>query len=407
MRPRHFLLFTVILFSGFQAASAQDFLDNLGDHLKFNAANGAIAGKLSGLVDFDQYYVQQPAPGLIYSSNSFLTNPHITLNLDVQMGKQFYLFVQGSGGRGFDPGSYKGGQVRLDQYALRYTPRTDDSFNVQVGQFSTIVGNWTSRHDSWSNPFINAPVPYENLGGIYDSQAGTNGLQLNSWINSDKRQQIPIVWGPSYATGLSLFGSLGTFDYAFEVKNAALSSRPESWSGVSTGFDNPTYSARLGYRPSEEWNLGVSSSYGTYLESEAESTFVPGHDFSDYGQITIAQDASYAWHHIQLWAECYESRYQVPTVGNLDTVAYYIEAKYKFTPQFFAAVRWNQQYYNSIPDGFGGTTKWGGDLSRIDIAGTYRFSPHIQAKLQYSFTDEDASTRRHNNLVAGQLTVRF
>jgi predicted porin len=121
----------------------------------------------------------------------------------------------------------------------------------------------------------------------------------------------------------------------------------------------------------------------------------------------VAQDVSFAWHHLQIWAECYETRFQIPTVGNADTLAYYVEAKYKFTPNFSAALRWNQQLFNTVPDGMGGMPSWGSDIKRIDAAFTYRFSPHLQAKLQYSFIDQDDPVFTHQSLVAAQITLRF
>jgi predicted porin len=163
----------------------------------------------------------------------------------------------------------------------------------------------------------------------------------------------------------------------------------------------------LGWRPDEAWNFGVSSSVGTYLIPGASGTEQAGNGFDDYRQITVAQDASFAWHHWQFWAECFETRFEIPLVGDADTVAYYIEAKYKFTPAFSAAVRWNQQFFNSIPDGAGGHAAWGSDLGRVDVAMTYRFTPHTQAKLQYSFLNQDDPSREEQSLVAAQFTVKF
>ena len=71
-----------------------------------------------------------------------------------------------------------------------------------------------------------------------------------------------------------------------------------------------------------------------------------GTSFGDYRQFLLGQDISFALHHLQLWAEFYEVRFQVPRIGDVDTFAYYLEAKYKFTPQFFAALRWNQQLFS-------------------------------------------------------------
>ena len=389
------------------AGAEDDFFDSLDDHLKFSAFNGNVTGRISGLLDVEEYYVKQPAPGLVYEEYSFLFNPRLTLNLDVQIGPQLYLFAQARADRGFDPSSQSDGQVGADQYALRYTPWEDGRFNLQVGKFPTVVGNWSHRDDSWENPFITPPLPYENQAGISDIAAARSGTTLNNWTMAEETMLLPIIWEGNYTSGASVFGSIGKFDYAAEIKNAALSSRPDSWSVTTVGFGNPTYSGRLGWRPDEAWNLGVSSSFGSYLKPVAADTLAPGEGLDDYNEITIAQDASFAWHHWQLWAECYETRFQVPTVGNADTLAYYIEAKYKFTPEFFAALRWNQQLFNTIPDGMGGNTAWGSDIGRIDAALTYRFSPHIQAKIQYSFIDQDVPLWERQSFVAAQFTVRF
>lgn len=407
LRQKGISVFIVLAFLFIaRVAPAQDFLDAVDDHMKFSAFNGYVTGRMSGLLDIEEYYVQQPAPGLIFENNSFLFNPRLTLNLDVQIGPQLYLFSQGRADRGFDPGE-ENTQVRMDQYALRYTPWTDGRVNLQIGKFATVVGNWSHRDDSWDNPFITPPLPYENLTSVWDIAAATNGATLNSWTTTSKALRLPIIWDASYASGASIFGSIGKFDYAAEIKNAAIASRPDSWDLTEVGFDNPTYSGRLGFRPNEAWNLGVSSSVGSYLLPGAYESTPPNTGLNDYREITIAQDASFAWHHLQLWAECYETRFQVPTVGNADTLAYYIEAKYKFTPEFSAALRWNQQFFNTIPSGFGGNTTWGSNIDRIDAAVTYRFSPHMQAKIQYSYIDQDSPVRTSQNFVAGQFTIRF
>jgi predicted porin len=132
-----------------------------------------------------------------------------------------------------------------------------------------------------------------------------------------------------------------------------------------------------------------------------------GRDIGDYREFVLGQDVSFAWHHLQLWAEFYEARFEVPRVGDADTFAYYLEAKYKFTPQLFGAFRWNQQLFGNVSDGTGGQLHWGQDLGRIDVAAGYRFTSHTQLKLQYSFQQETSGPRDDNHLIAAQLTVRF
>jgi len=389
------------------AFDVDDFLDRLDTALSISAFHDNLRVRLSGTLDLEIYNFEQPAPGLIDSSIDTLFNPRLTLFLDAQIGSQIYFFAQSRLDRGFDPSDH-GAQVRLDEYALRVTPWQDGRFTIQIGKFATVVGNWVPRHLSWDNPFINGPLVYENVTAIQDKYAAFSPLAfIYSPYYYGKYAFNPVIWGPSYASGISVSGQLGKFDYAVEMKNASLSSRPESWYVTENGFENPTFSSRVGFRPNEAWNFGFSASEGPYFRREAESTLPPGRDIDDYREFVLGQDVSFAWRHLQVWAEFYEARFEVPRVGNADTFAYYVEAKYKFTPQLFGAIRWNQQLFSTINDGYGHNVRWSPDLGRIDIAAAYRFTPHTQLKLQYDFQHETTGPGDDNHLFAAQFTIRF
>jgi hypothetical protein len=389
------------------AFDLDDFFDRLDNALTIAAFEGNLRLRLSGTIDVEMYHFQQPAPGLINSEIDNLFNPRLTLFLDAQLGHQIYFFAQSRLDRGFDP-SDEGAQVRLDEYALRFTPWDDGRFNLQVGKFATVVGNWVPRHLSWENPFINAPLIYENVTPIQDKSAPLSPLNfVYGPYYYEKYAFNPVIWGPSYASGISISGRLGQFDYAAEMKNASLSSRPQSWNVTEVGFEHSTFSGRAGFRPNQAWNFGLSTSEGAYFRPEAERTLPPNRDIGDYREFVLGQDVSFAWHHLQLWAEFYEARFQVPRVGDADTFAYYFEAKYKITPQLFGALRWNQQFFGNVSEGTGGQGRWTPDIWRIDVAAAYRFTSHIQLKVQYSFQQETTSPHDDNHLVATQLTVRF
>jgi hypothetical protein len=389
------------------AFDVDDLFDRLDTALTISAFQDNLRARLSGTLDLEIYHFDQPAPGLINSSIDTLFNPRLTLFLDTQVGSQIYFFAQSRLDRGFDPSNH-GAQIRLDEYALRITPWEDGRLTVQIGKFATVVGNWVPRHLSWDNPFINAPLIYENVTSIQDKSAPFSPLYfIYGLYYYEKYAFNPVIWGPSYASGISVSGRLGRFDYAVEMKNASLSSRPESWNVTENGFEHPTFNGRLGFRPNEAWNLGLSASEGPYFRPEAESTLPPGRDIGDYREFVVGQDVSFAWRHLQLWAEFYEARFEVPRVGDADTFAYYVEAKYKFTPQLFGALRWNQQLFSNVNNGAGGSVRWSQDLGKIDIAAGYRFTPHTQLKLQYSFQQETTGPRDDNHMLAAQFTVRF
>jgi len=396
--------------------AADEFFDRVESALSVSAADARVRFHLSGLLDLEGYEFQRPAPMLLQARGDSLLEPRLTVFLDGQIGPGLYVFAQARADRGFDP-AQESVRPRLDEYALRWTPWKDGRLRLQAGKFATIVGNWAVRHGSWVNPFITAPLPYEYLTGLWDNEAVRSAPTLLQWAHVrpglpaaltavEKRLRIPLLWGPSYTIGAAAFGEVRRVQYAFEVKHAALSSRPTVWSNWDEFHDHPTVNGRLGYRPSAMWDFGVSASAGTYLHPVATRSLAPRHGRADYKQVMFGQDVSFAWRHLQLWSEVYVARFEVPMVADAKTVAYYVEAKYKLTPQFSAALRWNEQLFATIPERLRATA-WGHDVWRIDVAPAYRFTPHTQLKLQYSLQHGDSGSRDFTRMAAAQATVRF
>lgn len=206
---------------------------------------------------------------------------------------------------------------------------------------------------------------------------------------------------------MSVFGRIEEFDYAFQVTNTGLSSRPATWDAGQTDFSGPTWTGRLGYRPNAAWNLGVSGSVGAYIVGDPRNQLPKGTSRVDYPQQTLGFDAAYAHHHLEVWGELILSRFEVPRAGDADTLAYFIEAKYKFTESLFAALRWNQQFFNRVSDGLGDDGVWDRGLSRVDVGLGWRFNRWVQAKIQYSFGKESGPDHNGWNLLASMLTFRF
>lgn len=70
-------------------------------------------------------------------------------------------------------------------------------------------------------------------------------------------------------------------------------------------------------------------------------------------------------------------------------------------------MRWNQQLFDTVPDGTGGAQHWDRNISRVDTALGYRFTRHLQGKLQYSYSHENGPIQQGEQLLAAQLTVKF
>ena len=392
-----------LLAATLRAVCAEDLLDRVDQALTISVFHDQVRARVSGTLDLEFYHYPQPPPGLIRAEGHDLFTPRLSVFLDAQVGPNVYLFAQSRLDTGFDPTDL-GAQLRLDEFALRITPWRDGRFNLQIGKFSTVVGGWVERHLSWDNPFVNAPLPYETASLVSDLELPVTGQSFRKVPGFDKYEFLPILWGPVYATGLSVAGRVGMFEYAAELKDATVSSRPESWEDFQ--FDHPAIDLRVGWRPNEAWRFGFSAAEGSYLSSEARPLLNEG-DFGDYRQYLLGQDISYARGHFQIWAEAFESRFEVPRLGDADIFAYYVEAKYKITPQLFGALRWNQEVFSSGRDPAGQPVARAHDVWRVDAAVGYRFTAHSQVKLQYSVARGDFTSNHLQGTFAAQFTVRF
>ena len=412
------LLFGVMAAALPAAVRVDELFDRAGEALTFADAGGTYRARISGAVELEAFFPSEPVSDLVFSDRDAFLNPRLTVFLDAQLGPRWYLFAQARVDRRFDPADTGDLRPRLDELALRFTPWADGRFNLQVGQFATVLGQWARRHTAWENPFITAPLPYDNLTAIWDRAAATSSATLLSWahvepvsdaagVHADKKLRLPIVWGPSYTTGVAVSGASGHFEYALELKNATPSSRPKVWNDHGDLWEHPTVTARVGWSPSPTWSFGLSTSSGTYLLPLARDSLPPGAHLGDYRQLLLAQDVSFAWRHWQIWGEIHAARFEVPRVGDADTLAYFVEAKYKFTPQWSAALRWNQQTFDQIEAMDGRQVRWGREVWRVDFGPTYRFTPHIQLKVQLSLRHENPAATRYTHSVATQLTARF
>lgn len=387
----------------------QSWLDRLDERLSYQTPGGWVRADLSGLVDFEGYTVDQLPPGLVFSDREYLIAPRMSLFLDSRFGSKLYSLVQMRFDRGFDPNSKPRGDERLDEYFMRFTPWEDGRVYLQAGKFATVFGNWVSRHDSWNNPFVNAPLAYENVLSITDQAGppGPGGFLSRKAKADDKAKWLPILWGPSYAAGALIGGSYRELDYAFEFKNASVSSRPVAWDPVQYGWEDPTWSGRLGWRPNATWNLGMSGSYGGYLLPSADPTLPPGMGREDYQQTTFGFDAHFARHRWLVWSEVIGARFDVPNVGHADTLSYYVEAKYKFDAMWFGSLRWNQQFFGEVTNPAGVGERWDHDMWRAEAAVGLRFTRHWQAKVQYSYGHQNGPLQQGEQMFAGQVTLKF
>ena len=381
-------------------------MNQVKDALTYQSDDGLFYAHLSGQTELTEYYLDGQPFGLLYSnpSNHYLFAPRQTLNLDAAYGDRLTFFAKFRWDDGFDP-NYQDNDVRVDEIYTRAVLVTGQ-LDFQVGKFATVFGSYVSRHDSWDNPFITAPLPYDQVTSVLDGFVMPDAASFASLRNAPDNLNtwVPVIWGPSYTPSAAFFGTWGSWDLAAQASTQALSSRPETWNEMQ--FSRPTFTTRLGWRPDAMWALGISGSVGPYLNPEAESSLPAGTNLRDFDQIVFGADAAWSWHAWQVSGEFIFNRFQVPIAGNADVFSWYVETKYQITPHLFAAARWNQQVYNQI-NTTTGPQNWDNDEMRLDLGLGYKWSANILTKLQYSWQHQQASFQNGQQLIGMQLVLRF
>ena len=399
------------------AASAGDPLDDLADSVReataFQTPDGDFSFDLDLYLTMDTFVMSQPPPGIIENSGTYLANPRLSMLGQVDLYDWITMFALGRADRGFDP-TDESAQARPDEYYIQLDP-FDGVFRFTAGKFGTSYGQWSRRYFEWDNPMTTAPLAYEWITTVGDgNDAPTVAPSRNRFLArknqaADREKWMPAIWGPSYTSGFRLDGTAAIFDWAFEIKNNSLSSRPSEWDLWDHGLygQGLTYTGRFGVRPATDWNIGFSGSSGAYLLPNSRG--VPaGTAWYDYSQTMAGADVAWAHGHLEVWSEVNWSSWEVPgQVGTVALVSYFVESKWKFSPGWWLAGRWNQQLYDDITDSAGNQVAWDNDVWRIEACVGWQIDRTVTLKAQYSFADQSGPVDQGQDLFDLQLVIGF
>jgi len=322
---------------------------------------------------------------------------------------------------------------------------------VQAGIFATPFGNFMKRHDSWQNPLIRRPMPYDHRTSIqanfmdglaFDDFAPTRAGFV-SWRDrkeSDFRGE-PIIWQEVYAGGAMVFGAFGDSDadgdgaveYAFAVMNSNLGSTAYTWAEWPVRHEAWTFHGRVGYRPTFGTQVGVSYAWGAWLPPDAER-FLGTREYTDFKQWTFGVDFEWTSGHLDVYAEAMYSQWHNPigrpgiaTTGvfgaNVGSATGYLEAKYTLAcidPSWFVATRlgyvWNthmavERTPSSNPmypnKTVANRRKWDRDQVRWEWGTGYFLGPELLVKAAYEWNHTVTHNDPNDNAFLLQLVVRF
>lgn len=397
---------------------ADRLLEDLSNALFWETENGQVAIQLGGQAEWVGFASDEKGnpPGFFFPEKSEKSGyaPRLEINADLFIGEYFTAFAKIRWDHGVHPGSAQlygdHTEVRLDE-AYAKLRLGDTGASVRIGQFTPQIGGFLARLSSWDNSLINYPLLYENVTSITDNQfpANDDSFARRADLPDLKAVWIPVIWAPLYNRGISVDGTRGSYSYSLNFLNSNISSRPEVWNDNT--WSAPTVTGRLGYRPSPNWDIGLSLATGSYLREplSAGPPLPSSTRRSDYQQQTAGIDISYISHRWQVWAEAWYSEYEIPNFLESPKVySYFIEGRYDFSTKSWVSLRWNHELYNTLTDtSTGRDYEWDNPIYRIDLGYGIRWSRHLQTKFQYSYQHQDANFQNAEHFGAIECIIKL
>lgn len=304
----------------------------------------------------------------------------------------------------------------VDGAYVLLTPSPQRDLHLMAGKIPWPIGTWAPRTYSNKNPLVGSPLMYQYHSTLLWYELPADADQLLSIAGSGQygvgyaspggARGMAVVDDSYWDVGAVVTGSARPFEFAA----GAVSGVP-GW-GTTSVDDNSGKSVlgRLGLAPVPMLRLGVSGSYGPYLQESLDPMLPAGKTANDYHQILVMADAAIEFGHVSLIAEAFRNTWENPTLGDLDVEGGYVEAKVTLAAGFHAAGRIDALRFSDIVDSGGSARSWDRDVDRIEAGLGYRFDRNVLGKLVWqsdTWRSHGSSPSVSHDLVAGQLTVAF
>lgn len=301
---------------------------------------------------------------------------------------------------------------------LSWAPNAERDLQVVAGKIPWFIGTYGPRTYSDKKPLIGTPLMYQYRSTLRSDRIPPNADALLAAAGTGQYGPVydasgrgykgmPVLYDACWSMGAMVVGSASGFEYSGGVTQGP----PSAPAAGPDGNSAKNLLGRLGWSPHPALRVGVSGSYGGYMNRSFESQIPPDQDVNDYRQRIVMADLQITGARAELIAEAFANRWNTPTVGNLDNWGGYVEGKYGFDFGGWLAGRYEWMNFDEIADSGGTLHTWDANIFRYEVGGGYRFTKAVQAKFVYQHNqmDEDRVTRvpPEADVLAGQVIVSW
>jgi hypothetical protein len=279
----------------------------------------------------------------------------------------------------------------------------EQQLNVHLGLIPNTVGIWGPRTYADKNPFIGIPLMH-NYHSTFDFKSINNDVTnfvAGKGLGYDFGG-LPILYDFCWNAGIEFFGSYGIVDWSVAAITGS-----ETHPTRSQEKALPQITSRLIFILLPEFSFSFSGYWGPYLSKEHVKNLVniskSENDFINKG---FGLGLVYSKGYFELFSETFWASWDHPYFNELSAWSSYIDLKYKFAIQWYAATRFelmrfsklNYENYND---------SWDYPLNRYTFVLGYHWDRNVVFKLDTQFTDNLGNNGFDDNIIAFQVSTSF
>jgi len=312
---------------------------------------------------------------------------------------------------------------RVIPYALyaRVRPWRTRAFDVQVGRIPPVFGAFARRSYGTDNPLIGYPLAYQYLTSMRPDAIPATAddlllMRARGWrvtypVGSPQPGPgVPLITAYRWDTGVEAHATAGMFDLSGAVTSGTLSN-PR----VTDDNRGKQFSGRVAITPAVGLIVGVSGARGAFLTRALADAYAAPDDHK-YPQDAIGIDAEYSRGYFIVRGEAIRSRWHLPSIaspvigGPLRTSSAFAEARYRFTPRYFAGARVDALRFSEVTGHrlFNGQpTPWDAPVKRIEAGGGVYLQRNLTLRAIVQRNWRDGGRVHDKTYLSGQLSYWF
>ena len=286
---------------------------------------------------------------------------------------------------------------RVSAYALygRFRPWRERVLDVQFGRIPPVFGAFARRHYEVDNPLIGYPLGYQYATSVRPdaAPADLDELRRNRGRGAKTRYSVgspdvatgmPVVHPLEWDTGVSLRIGDRPLELAVALTQGTLGN-------PSVLDDNPgkQWSARFAWRPSPALVAAVSAARGRYDEAPLRRALEERGLQTSAHQTALGLDVEASAGAWIVRSEAMLNRWDSPTLGTgLDSVAAFVEGRYKIAPAWYVAARWDHLGFAEVGHA-GERFSWDAPVRRFEAGAGYYWRRFVLTKLTVQHNRRD------------------